>query len=434
MKEIIFSSELCELYRQAKEDFTRDRLLPFGCVVVVMLSGKKLSLQNALNKFFKALGKVFAVPSASAYCQAKQKVKAEVFVHLNASVTEDFYRLSGAEEKVKLWQGHRLVGADGTYLNLPDTKELRKAFSVHRNQHPAEKSEQVQALGMVMYDLLNDIGLRGAMAPSHTAEKSLLFNQLWSELQPSAGLVLDRHSADYTIIAKAVRDKFEVVIRCPRQSFKPVMEFFQSPDQERIVTLQVTESVRTKQYVKQNKLPESVEVRLLKFKLDSGEEEVLLTTLCDVKKYPRPEFFKVYGWRWRDETFYDRIKNIFELERFSGLSAESLKQDFYGVIFLATLESVLSHETETAMQESATERETKTVPQVNHAVSYVALVGQVASLLADPKASVAETLRELKHLFRTNPTRVRNGRKYERKKLTHARKLRYHRYTKRVLA
>jgi len=73
--------------------------------------------------------------------------------------------------------------------------------------------------------------------------------------------------------------------------------------------------------------------------------------------------------RWRDETFYDRIKNIFELERFSGLSEESIKQDFYGVIFLATLESVLSRETETAMQESATERETKTAPQVNHAVS-----------------------------------------------------------------
>ncbi len=408
--------------------------MPFGCVVVLMLSGKKLSLQNALNKFFKALGKVFEVPSASAYCQAKQKVKAEVFVHLNESVTQDFYRLYGTQEKVKLWHGHRLLGADGTYLNLPDTKELRKAFSVHRNQHQTAKSEQVQALGMVLYDLLNDIGLRAAISPSHGAEKSLLFNHLWSELEVGDVLVLDRNSADYTIIAQAVRDKFEVVIRCPRQSFKAVMEFFKSTDNQRLITLHVPESLRTQKYVQQHNLPESVEVRLLKFKLDNGEEEVLLTTLCEVKKYPRQEFFKVYGWRWRDETFYDRIKNIFELERFSGLSEESIKQDFYGVVFLATLESVLSRETETAMQESATERETKTVPQVNHAVSYVALVGQVASLLADPKASVEDTLRELKHLFRTNPTRVRKGRKMERKKLTHARKLRYHRYTKRVLA
>jgi len=399
-----------------------------------MLSGKKLSLQNALNKFFTLMGKVFQVPTAAAYCQAKQKVKAEVFQHLTQSVSQDFYRLYGMEGQVERWHGHRLLGSDGSYVNLPDTPQLREAYSVHRNQHSGKDSEQVQGLGMVLYDLLNDIGLRAAIAPSHSAEKDLLFNHLWSELKVGDVLVLDRNSADYTIIARAARERIEVVIRCPRQSFKAVMEFFNSRERERIVSLSVPQSVRTQKYVCEHQLPETVRVRLLKFKLENGEEEVLLTTLCDVKKYRRKEFFEVYGWRWRDETYYERIKNIFELERFSGLSEESIKQDFYGVVFLATLESVLSRETETEMQEAAAERETKTVPQVNHAISYVALVGQVASLLADPKASVKETLRKLKHLFQTNPSRVRKGRREERKKQTHARKLRYHRYTKRVLA
>ena len=93
------------------------------------------------------------------------------------------------------------------------------------------------------------------------------------------------------------------------------------------------------------------------------------------------------------------------------MRAESSKQDFYGVLFLATWESVLSRATEREMQEMAVERETKTRPQINHAVSYVAVVGEVAKLLSDPTVSGKETLRELKHLFRTNPTRVRKGRK-----------------------
>ena len=399
-----------------------------------MLSGHKLSLQNGLNKFFKSLGKVFQVVTGSAYCQSRQKIKAEVFVHLNESVRDDFYELYEAEEKVEKWRGHRLLGSDGTYLNLPDTKELRKAFSVHRNQHKGEKFGYVQALGMVMYDLLNDVGIKGALAPSHSAEKSLLLNELWSELKAGDVLVLDRKSADYSIIGSAVRDNLDVIIRCPRQSFKAVMEFFQSSDRERVVSLTVPQSVRTQKYVKENNLPETIEVRLLKFKLESGEEEVLLTTLGDQKKYPRKEFYEVYGWRWGDETYYDRLKNIFEVERFSGLSEESIKQDFYGVIFLATLESVLSQETESEMQAMARERETKTLPQVNHAISYVALVEEVAKLLLDPTSSVKEILRELKHLFRTNPTRVRKGRKYERKKASHATKLRYQQYRKRVMA
>lgn len=399
-----------------------------------MLSGHKLSLQNALNKFFKALGKVFQVPTKSAYCQSRQKVQAEVFVHLNKSVSDDFYALYGAEGKVERWHGHRLLGSDATHLNLPDTLSLRETFSVHRNQYPGKEREAVQALAMILYDLLNDLGVRSALGPGHTAEKNLLLSQLWGELKASDVLVLDRKSADYTIIAQAVRDQLDVIIRCPRQSFKAVMEFFQSRERERLVTLKVSSKASTRKYVHEQGLPTEVAVRLLKFKLTTGEEEVLLTTLIDQKKYPRKEFFKVYGWRWRDETYYHRIKNIFEVERFSGLSEESIKQDFYGVIFLATLESVLSRETETQMQLMAAERETRTRPQVNHAVSYVALVNEVAQLLLDTTVSVKQVVRELKHLFETNPTRVREGRRYQRKKLNYANSLRYQRYKKRVIA
>lgn len=291
----------------------------------------------------------------------------------------------------------------------------------------------MQALAIVLHDLLNDLGVASAIEPAHASERRLLFD-LWSATEEGEVLVLDRNSAHYTIIAKAKKERREVIIRCPRQSFSMVNEFWESEDRERIVLLRVSQRAATRKFVKENNLPEEVTVRLLKFRLESGEEEVLLTTLCDQKKYKRREIYQVYGWRWRDETYYDRVKNIFEVERFSGHTETSIKQDFYGVIFLANLESVLSRETETRMQEAAQERENETVPQVNHAVSYVALVGRVGSLLADPKKSAVETLRELKHLFRTNPTRHRKERKYKRETLTHARKLRYHRYSKRVIA
>jgi len=44
----------------------------------------------------------------------------------------------------------------------------------------------------------------------------------------------------------------------------------------------------------------------LKFTLPTGETEVLLTTLCDQRRYPTAEFYQVYGWRWGNETYYDR--------------------------------------------------------------------------------------------------------------------------------
>lgn len=429
----MFSSELCVKFRKAAKDFSRNRVLDFRRVVVMILSGKKSSLQNALNKFFSVIGELFQVPSASAYCQAKQKVKPEVFEHLSEKLVADFYQLYGADEEVRLWHGRRLIGGDGTRLNLPDTEQLRSGFGVNRNQHRGKSYERVQATAVVLHDLLNDLGLRAVLGAAHSSEKSLLF-EAFSSLQKGDVLVLDRNSADYTIIATARQNGQEVIIRCPHQSFAVVNDFWLSGERERIVLLKVGQSAKTKKYVAEQGLPTEVRVRLLKFRLPTGEPEVLLTTLCDEKKYKKREFFKVYGWRWRDETYFDRIKNIFEVERFSGQSETSIRQDFQGVIFLANLETVLTRDVETRMQEAATERENEQMPQVNHAISYVALVGRVGLLLADEQKTSAETMKELKHLFWTNPTRQRKGRRYERKKTTHAQKLRYQRYCKRIIA
>jgi len=433
LKAEINSDEICEQYKESEQDFTRKRVLGFARVIVMILSGKKLSLQNSLNKFFSVIGEVFKVPTDSAYCQAKQKVKPEIFVHLTGQLNADYYRLYGADEEVKLWRGHRLIGGDGTKLNLPDTPDLRASFGVQRNQTSGEQGGCVQATAVVAYDLLNDLGLQSALGKAHSSEKSLLF-EVWSALEKGDVWVLDRNFADYSIIAKAKQDGLEMVVRCPHSSFSVVEDFWASKERERIVWLPVSQCWRTRKYVKEQGLAEEIEVRLLKFRLKTGEEEVLLTTLCDQKKYPRREFFKVYGIRWNNETYFDRIKNIFEVERFSGQSESSLKQDFYGVLFLANLESVLSKEVETQMQEMAQERENETLPQVNHAISYVALVSRVAFLLADENKSSEETLKELKHLFWTNPTRHRKGRKQAREKPTSAQQVRYYRYSKRIIA
>jgi len=416
-------------FRVNPADFTRTRVLTLPIVVLSILRGHKVSQQNALNKVFRELDQLEAVPTASAYCQARQKLKPELFARLNQMVVEDFYRLYEADGAVKLWRGHRLLGADGTKLNLPDTPSLRAAFTVHSNQH----EEFVQATAVVLHDLLNDIGLKASLGPV-SGEKRPLLEQLWEATIDRDVLVLDRNFGDYSIVAWAVVTDRDVIIRCRRQSFSAVEEFWQSDKLEAIVTLNVSQSAETQRYVRQHNLPESVRVRLLKFTLPTGETEVLLTTLCDRRQYPRAEFYTVYGWRWSDETYYDRIKNIFEVERFSGESEQIIRQDFFGVIFLSTLESVLTKSAQEVLSERDEARETETNAKVNRAVSYVSLVDEAVGLLLDERIHLEDALDRLRQLFQMNPTRHRAGRKYDRPKLKHSRKLRYHRYRKRLLA
>jgi hypothetical protein len=416
-------------FRVKATDFTRERVLNWRTVVVLILSGHKVSLQNAVNKFFCALGQVWRVVTASAYSQARRKVQSTVFVHLNAVVCEEDYSRYGADHEVVLWHGQRVVGVDGSYLNLPDTEETRRRFSVQTNQHLG--GEQVQALASVLYDLRNELGLSAALGPKQ-AEKNLLFAQHLDALQAGDVVVGDRAYADYSVMATVMARQCHFVIRFPRQSFTVVNAFWAAPAEERVVTLAVTSKARA--YVAKQHLATALQVRLVKVELATGEVEVLGTDLLDAAAYPAAEFKEVYGWRWQHETYHDRLKNIFEVERFSGTSVQAIEQDFYGVVFLATLESVLSKPAQAQLTAQGQARGWAHPPKVNRAVSYVAILEHVVGLLGDPHHNAGQTLAAIEHLLQTTPTRHRQGRQFARKKRSAAHRLRFAKYEKRVLA
>ena len=417
-------------YRVNDKDFTRQRVLTFTIVAVSILRGHKFSLQNALNKVFEALGKLRLTPTNSALCQARQKISPELFVHLHQTARDDFYQLYGQDGEVLTWRGHRVLAYDGTNLNLPNTPDLQKAFSIPRNQKGAQG---VQALAGVLYDVRNDIAIGAQLGPIQ-AEKNFLLNDLWSGTKPGDLIVMDRLFDDFAIIATVKKYAREVLVRCPTNSFAAVNAFRVCDEIERIVTLEMPTNGKTRKYVRENNLPESVKVRLIKFTLESGEVEVLLTTLCNRRRYPTAEFKEVYHWRWNEEGFFDRVKNIFEVERFSGFSETAIRQDFFGVIFLATLESILTKGPQSELAEQDRRRRNKTQAMVNRSVSYVSLVDRAIQLLADPRTDPEEVLEELQFLFKKDPTRNLKNRKFERKKFNHSARLRFHRYRKRISA
>ena len=429
MRHKLAAEATCQQFRVTPTAFTRNRALTFVTVAMLILRGHKISLQNALDKVFGALGKLRLVPTASAYCQARQKLEPALFQELTAITAQDFYRLAGPEGGLRTWRGHRLLGADGSEFTLPDTPELRLAYSVQRNQIG---TQTVQALSVVLYDLRNDLALSAKLGPI-VAEKQYLFD-LWGQTRRGDLLVLDRLFADYCVIAYSAHSGREVLIRCPRQSFGVARDFWASDLREQLVTLPCPATPSTRAFVKEHQLPPEVPARLLKFTLPTGETEVLLTTLCDRRRYPAAEFYQVYGWRWQNESYYDRLKNIFEVERFSGLSRRAIEQDFQAMVFLTTLESVLTKSAQAALGESDQERQPRTEARVNRALSYVTLCDRVVALLADPGRDLETVREELHRLLQQTPTRVRPGRRNPRKQRAHSMKLRYLKYFKRINA
>lgn len=207
------------------------------------------------------------------------------------------------------------------------------------------------------------------------------------------------------MLALAVRANGDFLIRCHDNSFKRVNEMLtgKGPDD---VICEVTASQKVMADPKNKTLPKKLTVRFVRVTLDSGEYEVLITSLTDQQKYPLADFKELYYFRWGVETFYGILKTRLILENFSGYSVEAIQQDFHVAVLLTGVESILTEDAE----EQLSRQHGGHPKKVNKAVSFNAIKEHAFELFYS-KAPQAEVLEELTELFTQNPTLIRKDRK-----------------------
>ena len=96
-----------------------------------------------------------------------------------------------------------------------------------------------------------------------------------------------------------------------------------------------------------------MKLRLIRVELNSGEAEVLITSLLDTEKYPTDLFADLYHDRWPVEEDYKVVKCRIELENFSGKSELSVYQDFHACIFSKNITSILTFAAQPTVEETA---------------------------------------------------------------------------------
>jgi hypothetical protein len=275
-----------------------------------------------------------------------------------------------------------------------------------------------------MYDVLNEITLNAEL-DTIKVEKDFLLNEHTRYINPTDVILLDRGYADYSVLSSFVTRSIDFVIRFPiSQSFKELSNFVLSEETDKVLTLKVTP--KQKKYVKENNLNTEIKVRFVKVDLED-KIEILATTLFNESI---EELKYLYGCRWGIETYFNRLKNIFELERFSSKKLNNIEQDFYGVFFLTNLESILIKDSQNILSDKTKNRNFEY--KINRSVSYSSMMDYVIELFFNSNFSDKQILKKLEILFITNPVIIRPNRKYEHKKISHARRLRVNLYEKRV--
>ena len=301
-----------------------------------MISLVKKSLQLELHSFMQVASRKHKSISNSAFNQARMKIKPELFKHFITLLNKQFY--TDNDERVILWNNFRLLGCDGSTLTLPISKELSKKHKHFVNQH----TEGVLiARTSILYDLENGMILDGTIAPFNQGERLLAIHQIemlkkspYQEL-----LILDRGYPSFDMIYNLNKLKINYVMRA-KSSFSIVTkEFMESDLMELKTEIKPGKNVSllNKLYLKN----QSIKVRLVKVLLNSGEMELLITSLMNETEYPLSIFKELYFKRWGIETLYDKLKNKLLIENFTGYSEASILQDFYCTLFLSNIQSLL---------------------------------------------------------------------------------------------
>ena len=339
----------------------------------------------------------------SAFVQYRKKLKPEIFQHLSDVIVQEFY--TDNEFGVKLWNGFRVFGVDGSVLTLPQTDELRNIYGEQKNQN---QSGVVQARVSVLYDVLNNIVIEGILSPLTTGEGKLALEHLL-HVNENDLIIYDRGYPSFELIYNHIKQNSNFVIRSKGSFSNITSAFIKRGKSTQIVDIYPGQhnKIIEKEYDKDT----SVKVRLVRVELPSGEVELLITSLLDFTIYKTIDFKELYFKRWGIETFYDELKNKLKVENFSGYSNQSILQDFYAALFVSNVQTLIVSELEDEINEHT--KETKYKYKVNSNLSYGFLKGRIVTLFFSNN-NMDETIDELKTLFKKHLVPIRPNRSFTR--------------------
>ena len=372
-----------------------------------MISLVKKSLQIELHSFMQVASGKHKTVSNSAFNQARMKIKPELFKHFITGMNQEFY--SDNDERVKLWNGFRLLSCDCSTMKLPITPELKKIYRYNINQYG---TDVLIARTSVLYDLENEMILEGILSPFSTGERKLAMEHLkvikksgYKEL-----LLLDRGYPSYDIVYQLQKMSIDFVMRVKPSFSNVVKEFAESDLIENKIQIRIGKNVNPLHKI--YKRNEPIEVRLIKVMLGNGEIELLMTSLMDEKKYNASIFKELYFKRWTIETLYDKLKNKLLIEHFTGYSQTSILQDFYCTLFINNIQSLLTSEANEKLEQNNT-KDRKYEYKINTNLSIGFIKTKIVELLLQ-ESNPEKILIDLEKLFEKNTIPIRPNRHFKR--------------------
>jgi hypothetical protein len=406
LKKIIDSDDFLNRNRTSPKDFTRKRSLPFTTMILLLMNLRKGSIADELDHFYQALNKTDVAQvsvSSSAFCQARKKLMPGAFIELNS----EFYRYFYNNFEIKTWYGFNLNAFDGSKGRLPNTKAIADHFGL---MYPKNGNPIPMARISQMFDVLNKITIDAIIAPQGVSEHELA-SQHALRLRPTDLVLMDRGYPAYWLFRLITVSGANFCARISYKKWTEIKRFYESGEIEGIVTIKP--SYQSRNVCRELGLDTApMQLRAIRVELSSGETEILITSLTDIRRYTHDMFKELYHLRWPVEEDYKVMKARLEIENWSGESVVSVYQDFHAKVLTKNIAFALVDAVRPVIEEETKDRKYEYQINATRALSKMKHAVCLLFLRADP----IQVIKDLLAAFVKIVLPIRPGREYPRNK------------------
>ena len=352
---VVFESFISKRYVSESNRFVRKRKMSFKEYVLYILTQTGCTNFAEAHRFYtKTLKHEFESITRQAIGKQRMYISPKLFLDMSESFINKLYAEFRGFSKFK---GYIICACDGSIFDLPNTPTTKKAFGI-----PVDNIfKRFLSRGRVscMLDVHSKHILTSKIVSRSVDEISLAIEHL-NNLNKRFDLnefitIYDRAYGSIELMINALYFDSKFLIRLNERVFKKKIDKMKSDDE--IIEINITKNFLKK--IRDDNVREFAEemgrlkVRIVKVKLKTGEIEILATNLNN-SEFTKEELKELYAKRWTIETGYDKLKNLIQLEEFSGIRKEIIEQDFYAGIFIYNVATTVKFDIE-----KSNNRETK---------------------------------------------------------------------------
>lgn len=310
----------------------RRRRLPADQVIWVVLGMgmfRDRPIEDVVSKLDLALPRAGSTIARSSVSQARERVGSEPIRWLferSAAVW------STRSAEVHQWRGLKLYGIDGSTVRIPDTPENREAFGGQSGRNGSQSGYPMVRIAALM--VLRSHLLAACNFGSYGTNEIQYAKPLLDAIPSESLTILDRgfFGARFLLGIEGTGNRQWLTRARSDLKFRVIKKFGRGDE---LIEITVSGNARRQD----PSLPETWQMRAVRYRRKGFSSQILLTSLRDPDKYPATELAELYHERWELELGYDEIKTelLDREEAIRSRKPDGVKQELWGILLAYNL-------------------------------------------------------------------------------------------------